>query len=105
MRGENDALKKRLEALEGKNNPPPPDDKDLLEKARMQKEADAKAEGTEKGRLYYYGEPHAIKGSPKCYNTAKEAFKGLWDSLNAKRGYGWDANNWVWVISFRRIAP
>lgn len=42
LRGENDALKKRLEALEGKNNPPPQDDKDLLEKARMQKEADAK---------------------------------------------------------------
>lgn len=27
----------------------------------------------------------------------------LWDSLNAERGYGWDANPWVWVISFQRI--
>jgi hypothetical protein len=26
----------------------------------------------------------------------------LWDSINAKRGYGWDANPWVWVISFER---
>jgi hypothetical protein len=26
----------------------------------------------------------------------------LWDSLNAARGFGWDANPWVWVISFRR---
>ena len=26
-----------------------------------------------------------------------------WDSLNAKRGYGWDANPWVWVIEFERI--
>jgi len=31
------------------------------------------------------------------------AFKKLWDSLNAKRGYGWDANPWVWVIGFKVI--
>ncbi|MEE8551433.1 MAG: hypothetical protein V3T08_09300 [Gemmatimonadota bacterium] len=28
-------------------------------------------------------------------------FKELWDSLNAKRGYSWDTNPWVWVIEFR----
>lgn len=31
-----------------------------------------------------------------------EAFKHLWDSLNAKRGYGWDTNPWVWVYEFER---
>lgn len=30
-------------------------------------------------------------------------FKILWDSINAKRGYSWDSNPWVWAISFRRI--
>jgi len=25
-----------------------------------------------------------------------------WEDLNLKRGYGWDDNPWVWVISFRR---
>ena len=30
-------------------------------------------------------------------------FKELWDSINAKRGYGWEVNPWVWVISFRRL--
>ena len=30
-------------------------------------------------------------------------FKGLWDSLNAKRGYGWDVNPWVWVVEFKRV--
>ena len=30
-------------------------------------------------------------------------FEHLWDSINAKRGYGWDANPWVWVIKFRRV--
>jgi len=30
----------------------------------------------------------------------KDAFERLWDSLNAKRGYGWYFNPWVWPISF-----
>lgn len=35
----------------------------------------------------------------------ESAFRQLWDSLNAKRGYGWDANPLVWRIEFKRIAP
>lgn len=27
-------------------------------------------------------------------------FTSLWDSINAKRGHGWDTNPWVWVITF-----
>jgi hypothetical protein len=30
-------------------------------------------------------------------------FIELWDSLNAKRGYGWEANPWVWAIKFKKI--
>ena len=30
-------------------------------------------------------------------------FKILWDSINAKRGYSWEVNPFVWVITFRRI--
>lgn len=32
-----------------------------------------------------------------------DAFSALWDSINAKRGYDWDANSWVWVLTFRRL--
>lgn len=32
-----------------------------------------------------------------------DVFKELWDNLNAKRGYGWETNPWVWVIEFERI--
>ena len=35
--------------------------------------------------------------------TAKESFKILWDSLNAKRGLDWDKNPWVWALSFKRV--
>lgn len=27
----------------------------------------------------------------------------LWDSINAERGYGWDANPWVWVVEFEKL--
>jgi hypothetical protein len=30
----------------------------------------------------------------------RNRFIELWDSLNEKRGYGWDVNPWVWVIEF-----
>lgn len=28
-------------------------------------------------------------------------FTDLWDELNARRGYSWESNPWVWVITFR----
>ena len=40
---------------------------------------------------------------PHC-ETAKQRFGNLWQRLNAKRGYGWDANPWVWAYTFERIA-
>jgi len=39
------------------------------------------------------------------YTTPILAFAALWDSINLKRGYGWDKNPWVWVIAFKRIKP
>ena len=30
-------------------------------------------------------------------------FSRLWDSINAKRGYGWSVNPWVWVIEFKMV--
>lgn len=28
----------------------------------------------------------------------------LWNSLNEKRGYGWDTNPWVWVVEFEHMS-
>lgn len=30
-------------------------------------------------------------------------WQNLWDSLNLKRGHGWDRNDWVWVITFKLL--
>lgn len=39
----------------------------------------------------------------RCYKGNIGHYRVLWDSLNAKRGCGWDANPWVWAISFERV--
>ena len=38
---------------------------------------------------------------PQCVSGIVR-FSNLWDSLNAKRGYGWDSNPWVLVYEFER---
>lgn len=35
---------------------------------------------------------------------ARSEFIRLWELLNSKRGYGWIANPWVWVVEFKRAA-
>lgn len=85
-------------------------------------EADALAEGiqavTKDGKLYKYcvsiddwidNYKHIHKGDwwAKMPRTAVEAYRYLWDKLNAKRDggkYAWDMNPWVWVYIFERIA-
>lgn len=32
----------------------------------------------------------------------KPAFSFLWDKINEHRGFGWDANPWVWVVEFKK---
>ena len=32
-----------------------------------------------------------------------EDFCLLWDSINAKRGYSWESNPWVWAVEFQRV--
>lgn len=56
-------------------------------------EEDAMAEGVTRPP-YYSAAPH--------YQIW---FRNLWDSINAKRGYSWDSNPWVWVIEFKRVKP
>ncbi len=46
------------------------------------------------------GDPH--QGLIASENTHKEWFKALWDSLNAKRGYSWESNPWVFAYEFKR---
>lgn len=33
------------------------------------------------------------------------AFADLWDSINESRGFGWNANPYVWALTFKRATP
>lgn len=39
------------------------------------------------------------------FGSCVNDFIWSWDRLNAKRGYTWESNPWVWVIEFRRVKP
>lgn len=41
---------------------------------------------------------------PVTMDTARQWYRSVWDSLNAKRGLGWDVNPWVWALAFRRVS-
>lgn len=58
-------------------------------------DSDAKAEGC------FPGMQLAGPNSSPAH-TARQGFMWLWQRLNDKRGYGWIANPWVWVIEFER---
>lgn len=42
-------------------------------------------------------------GSPITRDCKKPKFIDFWDSIYKEKGYGWDINPWVWVVSFRRV--
>jgi hypothetical protein len=41
--------------------------------------------------------------NPVVMDTARQWYRFEWDRLNAKRGFPWSANPWVWALTFRRI--
>jgi hypothetical protein len=68
-------------------------------------EEEAKAEGAINQKIHeiYLGiHPRVIRSTVDC--TYREGFQNLWDSINAKRGHGWEVNDWVWAYTFERIS-
>ena len=68
-------------------------------------EEDAKAEGVERTNDHkhfpIYRDYMALpKSGAGALPSARESFGTLWDSINAARGYGWDTNPWVVVVTF-----
>jgi hypothetical protein len=66
---------------------------------------DATAEGV--GRLFEIDVAFDGKFTDIPFNMeeglAVHQFARLWDSINAKRGYPWDKNPWVWVLTFKVV--
>jgi len=71
--------------------------------------ADAKAEGSFLDRCECL--PRKNDKTPleklftqtQCMRIHGYEFKTLWNNINAKRGYSWESNPWVWVYEFARV--
>jgi hypothetical protein len=65
-----------------------------VEKVQDISEEDAVAEGIQQqGAIIFIN--RTITGI-----LSIDCFAKLWDEINAKRGYPWDENPWVWVIGY-----
>ena len=66
-------------------------------------EEDAKAEGiSREHRMMMYS--HAVGVTVEHIKRIyRDEFQIIWNDINAKRGYSWESNPWVWVYEFEKI--
>ena len=74
-----------------------------VEKVQEISERDAEAEGIDCWEDNFFKDYSTNK--PSWFRQPIASYQTLWDSINAKRGFGWDSNPWVWVIEFKRVQP
>lgn len=67
-----------------------------VERLQQISEQDALAEGIESHPMV----DAALEPRENRLSVGQILFSQIWDSLNLKRGFGWDTNCWVWVVSF-----
>ncbi len=84
-----------------------------VERLQAISETDARAEGVEyaqgweeemgEGFTGGYGYRDYLKTDDEDFGcrTARDSYRTLWESINGPGS--WDANEWVWVIEFKRI--
>ncbi len=59
---------------------------------------DCKAEG-----ITLVGDELVFNNKKQKQSLMRTKFRRLWDSINAKRGYGWIKNPFVWCVEFRKV--
>ena len=68
-----------------------------VERVQEITEEDTQAEGIDVKAVTTQG--NLVMNEPNYIDS----FAMLWDSLNAKRGYSFESNPWVWVITFKVV--
>lgn len=71
-----------------------------VQRLRDISEEDAIAEGCGRSAAgLFCGAPHKAHGLPRQFNTAREAFRDLWESINGPGSWVGE-NPWVWALTF-----
>ena len=71
-----------------------------IERVQDISEADAMAEGVWQPGQVVHADMKGFRGTTNY--SARNQFMHTWEAINFGRGYGWNSNPWVWVISFTR---
>lgn len=76
-----------------------------VERLQSISEADVLAEGIQRWPLgFRVEESGAPEHASRSFETAANAYRWLWDSINGKT-HPWESNPWVWVVAFKRVTP
>ena len=82
-----------------------------VERVQEISDEDARREGVDWVAWEGYGEqwdpddredPRLVGYPSASASWACDNFRRLWDRINAPRGFGWDANPFVWIVTFER---
>ncbi len=68
-----------------------------VERVQEISEDDARAEGC------VLAEGYEALATTMFRDPYRAVFDDIWDSINAKRGYGWDTNPLVWALTFKLL--
>ena len=71
-----------------------------VERVQEITDSDIRDEGTE--NCQYALPPYCTHCGGHEHLCNRDRFCDLWNSINAKRGYSWESNPWVWVVEFKR---
>lgn len=74
-----------------------------VERLQEISEEDAKAEGVTEDKETCDHKRYSCEEVGCLGPGFRAPYMELWESLNAKRGFGWKANPWVWVVEFRKL--
>jgi len=77
-----------------------------VERVQDISEGDSLSEGLEEvkdGDGIQAGSWHGFRCGDFWDTSSRSCFADLWNLINAKRGFSWDANPWVWVVEFKRL--
>ncbi len=59
----------------------------------------------DRAAAFLEGCPQSVGGPDGDMLAAHIWFVNLWDSINKRRGFGWESNPWVWVVKFKELKP